>query len=86
MVSWGIFQAAACGARLLVNDFPGLDEVFAQGPEFPPVDLDDQNMVTSRLLDLLNSNPQRRNTISLLADRLDLYSTIKKWVDLLGAE
>ena len=28
VVSWGVFQAVACGARLLVNDFPGLDEVF----------------------------------------------------------
>ena len=35
VVSWGVFQAAACGARLLVNDFPGFDEVFADGPEFP---------------------------------------------------
>ena len=32
VVSWGVYQAAACGARLLVNDFAGLDEVFADGP------------------------------------------------------
>ena len=53
VVSWGVFQAAACGARLLVNDFPGLDEVFADGPEFPPVDLDDQDDIKASVVKLL---------------------------------
>ena len=36
----GLFQAAACGARLLVNQGPGLAEVFARPLERPVVDLE----------------------------------------------
>ena len=53
VVSWGVYQAAACGARLLVNDFPGLDEVFADGPEYPPVILMIKMMVTASVDELL---------------------------------
>ena len=31
-VSWGVFQAVACGARLLVNDFPGLMKCSRESP------------------------------------------------------
>ncbi len=50
VISWGLFQAAACGARLLVNDGPGLDEVFARPLERPAVNLEDQQAVNDAVM------------------------------------
>ena len=77
VVSWGVFQAAACGARLLVNDFPGLDEVFCGDPYLTPVSLDDQSQVTSAVLSGIKSFS--RNQHILLADGLDLKTSVSKW-------
>ena len=50
VISWGLFQAAACGARLLVNDGPGLSDVFARPLERPAVNLEDQRAVNDAVL------------------------------------
>ena len=85
VVSWGVYQAAACGARLLVNEFPGLDEVFADGPEFPPVNLDDQDDVTASVVELLGRSYSRSNRVSSLAAGLDFASTTDQWFELVNA-
>ena len=85
VVSWGVYQAAACGARLLVNNFPGMDEVFADGPEFPPVDLDDQDNVTASVVELLGRSYSRSNRVSSLAAGLDFASTMDQWFGLVDA-
>ena len=74
-----MFQAAACGARLLVNDFAGINEVFADGPEFPPVDLDNQEDVTTNMLFLLGKMPLQKPGKSRLASDLNLKSCLKLW-------
>lgn len=79
VVSWGVFQAAACGARLLVNDFAGINEVFADGPEFPPVDLDNQEDVTTNMLFLLGKIQLKKPGKSRLASDLNLKSCLKLW-------
>ena len=85
VVSWGVYQAAACGARLLVNEFPGLDEVFGEGPEFPPVNLDDQDDVTASVVELLGRSYSRSNRVSSLAAGLDFASTMDQWFELVNA-
>ena len=84
VVSWGVFQAAACGARMLVNDFAGINEVFSGDPEYPPVDLDDQAMISSSVINILSADRSRRNNVSLLASGMNLESTIDRWLNLLG--
>ena len=42
VISWGLFQAAACGSPLLVNRFPGIDDVFRDLQRVTLVDLDAQ--------------------------------------------
>ena len=83
VVSWGVFQAAACGARLLVNDFPSLEEVFAGSHEWPAVDLDNQEMVTARVLQYLEITSLEEERVSSLAPGLDLQSSLKKWCELI---
>ena len=84
VVSWGVFQAAACGSRLLVNDFPGLDEVFGRQLPIPPVDLERQNDVTQAVLAALGQNGDVDSVgISLLAPGLSLENAIRQWRDLL---
>ena len=83
VVSWGVFQAAACGARLLVNKFPGLDEVFAEVPELPFVDLDHDDSVINAVLSALQKNFNDHHRQSLLAAGKGLSSAIETWLKLL---
>ena len=83
VVSWGVYQAAACGARLLVNDFAGLEEVFTEGPELPSVDLENQEIITASTIRHLGSACKREQRLSFLADGLDLQSCLKKWVEMI---
>ena len=69
--------------RLLVNDFPGLEEVFAGSHEWPAVDLDNQEMVTARVLQYLESTSLEEERVSSLAPGLDLQSSLKKWCELI---
>ena len=62
VVSWGVFQAAACGARLLVNDFPGLEEVFDEKPYITPISLDSQEDINAAVVNYLNSSEECRAT------------------------
>ena len=79
VVSWGVFQAAACGAQLLVNDFPGLDEVFAEKPTLKPVDLDRQDLVTTSVIEGLSQINSDNKRASSLANGLELASCLDKW-------
>lgn len=83
VVSWGVFQAAACGARLLVNKFPGVDEVFAEGPELPFVDLDHDDSVINAVLSALQKNFNDNKIQSLLVAGKSLSSAIENWLKLL---
>ena len=90
VVSWGVFQAAACGANLLVNRFSGMDEVFEQPPELPAVDLEDQAAVTAAVLAGLEQQLQSRDKAPAAAGRsnlktgLDLQSSLLEWKKLLN--
>ena len=81
VVSWGVFQAVACGARLLVNDFPGLDEVFDGEPLLTPVDLNNQENINTSVIHRLKSKDASR-VVGLPAS-LSLTSCMKKWAHLI---
>lgn len=83
VVSWGVFQAAACGTRLLVNDFPGIDEVFDGKPSFAPVDLDNQEQINLSVLAGLSDLKQLHPVC--LPSSLSLSSCILKWIELVLA-
>ena len=78
-MSWGIFQAAACGARLLVNNFPGVGDVLQKGTYFQVHNLDDQDAVTKAVIDGLASRDHYDPVRSKLKKGLDLQSSLNKW-------
>ena len=81
VVSWGVFQAAACGARLLVNDFPGLDEVFEHKPLIDPVDLDNQSQINSAIMSCLSSHSESHS--SQVSPNLSLSQCVSNWSNLI---
>ena len=83
VVSWGVFQAAACGARLLVNDFPGIDEVFASQFEAVVIDLDHQVLIDRAIIKLLKSG-KKEQVRSNLAEGMELPASIMKWLNLIS--
>ena len=83
VVSWGVFQAAACGARLLVNDFPGLDEVFAEGSELRLVDLDNVDSLIKGVLSGLQLSSTNDERQPILASGKTLDTAIAEWLKLL---
>ena len=86
VVSWGVFQAAACGARVLVNRFKGIDEVFAQPPLLAPVDLDDQSAVTAAVLAGLRQPLDVNDGRSNLPSMLELSHCLEAWWQLLRGQ
>ena len=58
---------------------------FADGPEFPPVNLDDQDEVTASVVELLGRSYSRTNRVSSLAAGLDFASTMDQWFELVNA-
>ena len=89
VVSWGVFQAAACGANLLVNEFNGLEEVFGGRPNNPTVNLEDQESVTHGVLHCLEQRcPHREQAMnqipkSTLNPDLELQRCLDRWEQLL---
>ena len=83
VVSWGVFQAAACGARLLVNNFPGIDEVFASQFEAVVIDLDHQVLIDRAIIKLLKSG-KKVQVRSNLVEGMELPASIMKWLNLIS--
>ena len=83
VVSWSVFEAAACGARLLVNQFAGMDEVFAQPPLLSPIDLDEQEQINQAVLKGLAMDWSHTPVHSLLPSGMDLVTAQYAWLKLL---
>ena len=85
VVSWGVFNAAACGCRLLVNRFPGIEEVFKTVPAC--VDLEDQASINRAVLEALearlDASIQEGSPMANLREGLDLESCLKGWHQLI---
>lgn len=83
VISCGLFQAAACGTRLLVNKTPGVEEVFARPLERSAVDLDNQEAVTKAVLAGLSEPRSEQLPITNLRPEYELRHCLKQWLALL---
>ena len=82
MISWGLFQAAACGSPLLVNRFPGFEDVFRDLQRVTLVDLENQvelNQQVVHALQVQNKDQPKSN----LRQGLDLTHAYFAWRDLI---
>lgn len=90
VVSWGVFQAASCGANLLVNEFSGMAEVFSARPTNPTVNLDKQVSVTDGVIRGLELRCENREELlgkvpqSSLNPGLELQTCLDQWQALLS--
>ena len=82
MISWGLFQAAACGSPMLVNCFPGVEDVFRDLQRVTLVDLDDQVGLNQQVVRALQI-PVQEQPISNLRQGLDLSLACTAWRDLI---
>ena len=82
VISWGLFQVAACGAPLLVNHFPGVEEVFRDIQKVTLVDLEDQDELNQQMVHALQA-PINDHPISNLRQGLDLNQSCIAWSDLI---
>jgi len=82
VVSWGIFEAAASGCPLLINDFYGLDEVFDDPCGITTVDLSNQNDINLSVVNQLQAS-HYEHCSSRLANGKDLQSSLKAWIQLI---
>ena len=82
VISWGLFQAAACGTPLIVNRFPGVDDVFRDLKRVTLVDLDDQIELNKQLVRALQVQ-NKELPISNLRPCLDLMQARSAWRDLI---
>ena len=85
VLSWSVFEAAATGARLLVNDFPGLDEVVNSTSNCMLVNLDDQKSVNLGIINGLESTHSMRDIrpCSNLSFGKDLDTALRSWLALI---
>lgn len=86
IVSWAVFQASASGTPLLMNSFPGVEEVLGGASEFPLVDIESQESVNGGVLSALRqvSIPNfTRSSQSRLAEGKDFESCMNLWIDLI---
>lgn len=82
VISWGLFQAAACGSPLLVNRFPGIDDVFRDLQRVTLVDLDAQVELNHQVVHALQVQ-NKEQPISNLRQGLDLAQARFAWRDLI---
>lgn len=80
VTSWGLFQAAASGAHLMVNRDPAITYVLKEHQALW-VDLDDQEALAQSAAEWLAGSKERRNAVrsSLLLPEWELQSCLKTW-------
>ena len=80
VTSWGLFQAAACGARLLLNREPGIQSVV---PEHQAiwVDLDQPQQLEATALEALADAMEQRSQprVSLLKPEWEIRTCLQRW-------
>lgn len=86
VISWGLFQAAACGSRLLLNRDPGLQSVLF-GDQAIWVDLDQPQQLQAKAMDSLEEvfEERKRPRISLLRKEYELKTCLIRWQELINS-
>ena len=82
MISWGLFQAAACGSPLLVNRFPGSEDVFRDLQRVTLVDLENQVELNQQVVHALQVQ-NKEQPMSNLRQGLDIIQARIAWRDLI---
>ena len=82
VISWGLFQAAACGSPLLVNRFPGVEDVFRDLQRLTLVDLENQVELNQQVVHALQVQ-NKEQPMSNLRQGLDLIQARIAWRDLI---
>jgi glycosyltransferase involved in cell wall biosynthesis len=82
VISWGLFQVAACGSPLLVNCFPGVEDVFQDLQQVTMVELDDQDELNRQVVRALQA-PIKAKPISNLRQGLNLNQACIAWQNLI---
>ena len=85
VISWGLFQAAASGCQLLVNRFPGVEDVFQDLQRVTLVDLDAQVELNQQVVHALQVQNQEQ-PMSNLRHELDLTNSLRAWRDLIFSD
>ena len=85
VTSWGLFQAAACGSKLMVNHDPSIDYAL-ENQQVLKVDLDQPQQMQNNAAEWLDEAFQRRNIqrVSMLKPEWELNSCLKTWQSLLN--
>ena len=85
VTSWGLFQAAACGARLLLNRDPSIQHVVGEHQAFWG-DLDDPDQLQVVAADALAVALEQRvePRCSMLDPSLDLRVCLRRWQTLIN--
>ena len=78
VISWGLYQVAACGSPLLVNRFPGVEGIFRDLQKVVLVDLEDQSKLDLQVVRTLQA-PVSYSPISNLKQCLDLNYCLNAW-------
>ena len=85
VISWGLFQAAASGCQLLVNRFPGVEDVFQDLQRVTLVDLDSQVELNQKVVHTLQVQNQEQ-PMSNLRHELNLANSLRAWRDLIVSD
>ena len=85
VTSWGLFQAAACGSRLMVNHDPSIDYVL-ENQQVVRVELDQPQKLQQSAADWLEGAFHRRTIprSSMLKPTWELNSCLQQWQTLLN--
>jgi hypothetical protein len=84
--SWSLFEAAACGSRLLTNQGRATETIVTAG-KLPAVDLDNPLEIRETAIDYLKAvnREERQARESFLPPRYSIGECMKRWNELLNA-
>ena len=85
VTSWGLFQAAACGANLMVNHDPSIDYVM-ENQQVVRVNLDQPQQLQASAIEWLEGAFERRKIqpVSMLQPEWELNTCLEQWQKLLN--
>ena len=86
VISWSFYQAVATKSALMINHFPGLEDVIEQSSLIDYVDIDDQTMINSFVCRYLSSPDAAFTDLPLsLMPGLDLSNCLSQYACLLDS-
>ena len=82
VTSWSLFEAAACGARLCVNQIAATEGIVKSEEDVAWVDLEKQNNVSETIMSCLNR--KEYNLRSQLKEKFSLKNSLIMWQSLVN--